>query len=80
MPRPPTPTQKRYRGRIRADMRSALRHIDFLLQWQAFYLTYPRNHYPNQLAPAADVVNLINAGNILTAWLASTGPIPDRGP
>jgi hypothetical protein len=78
MSKPPTPTQRTYRGRIRADMRSALNHLLRLYGWNQKYTTGPITNYPNQLATPANMVSISGAIIELQMFLASLGPIPSR--
>lgn len=78
MSRPPTPKQKRYRGRIRADMRSAYRHILALSRWDAKFRAKPLDSYPNQLASPGEIAILTSMGVQLSFWLQAKGPIPSR--
>jgi hypothetical protein len=76
--KPPTPKQRRYRGRIRADIRSAYNHLLNLSHWSAKYLGGPVNNYPNQLAPPAEVNAMLLCAIQLSSWLGDLGPIPSR--
>jgi hypothetical protein len=78
MPRPPRPSQKRYRGRIRHDVASALRHFQRLLFWDNFYLAKPVTYYPNQLFGVADRVAANIAVVQLQSFMTALGPIPSR--
>lgn len=78
MPSPPKPTQKRYRGRIRHSMHSALNHLERLYSWNVRYLAKPLNYYPNQLASAGEIAVINSAIIQLQAWIADRGPIPSR--
>lgn len=78
MARPPRPNQKRYRGRIRASMRSALNHLGKLSTWQAKYLAGPVTAYPNQLMSAADWAIIANGIAQLALEFGYKGPIPSR--
>jgi len=78
MARPPRPTAKRYRGRIRSDIRSALRHLTLLINWDSKYHSQPIASYPNQLASTSDMANVAIAAGILGVWLGQKGPIPSR--
>lgn len=78
MRHPPTPKQRTYRGRIRADMRSALNHLNRLYNWNVFYRSKPLAYYPNQLIDAADSTQLLNMTILIENWLASLGAIPSR--
>jgi hypothetical protein len=74
----PQPTQRRYRGVLRRDMRSAQKHIRALLNWNLRFVGKPIDYYPNQLAPAAEVGLLTAAAIQLSQWLQEVGPIPSR--
>lgn len=78
MPRPPTPTQRRYRGVPRAQMRTALRHLRNLLARDFKLLSGPLAHYPNQLFELEDRSACANAVNRLVILLVRLGPIPSR--
>jgi hypothetical protein len=78
MARPPRPNQKRYRGRIRHDIASALKHMQRLVFWDNFYLAKPLGTYPNQLYQPADRATINNATQSLIAFMAVLGPIPSR--
>jgi hypothetical protein len=78
MAKPPLPTQRRYRGRIRSLMRSAQKHLTYLQNWNNFYLGKPIDYYPNQLAPSADMVTVSVMLAQLGYWLEAGGPIPSR--
>jgi hypothetical protein len=78
MPKAPQPNQKRYRGRIRADMRSALFHLRKLSNWNIKFNGKPITYYPNQLAAAADMGLIVAAAVQLSQWLTLKGPIPSR--
>lgn len=78
MSRPPTPTQRTYRGRIRADMRSAYRHLNKVNNWEIHYVTGPSTKYPNQLYSDDDAAIISTALSTLNRLLASKGPIPSR--
>lgn len=78
MPKPPSPKQKTYRGRIRSDMRSAYNHLAKLIAWNAKYLSGPVTNYPNQLAPVSQVNNISAAAVQLSQWLQQLGAIPSR--
>lgn len=78
MARPPRPNQKRYRGRLRSDIRSSLNHMNRLIAWNVRYLAYPIASYPNQLAPPADMTAVAAAAVVMFNWLAAKGPIPSR--
>ena len=78
MPRAPQPNQKRYRGRIRHVMRSALHHLQLLGKQDTTYHGKPITYYPNQLAPTIDMVQIATAAATITAWLGAKGPIPSR--
>jgi hypothetical protein len=80
MPRPPGPDQRRYRGTPRAQMRSAIRHLANLQNRHARYLTYPIDHYPNQLYQTADGVAIDACVDKLEQLLDAKGPIPSRTP
>lgn len=75
---PPGPKQKRYRGRIRRDMRSAYNHLKMLVAWDAKYRGGDINHYPNQLGTAGEVATLISGTTQLGNWLLAVGAIPSR--
>jgi len=78
MPKPPSPTQFSYRGRIRADIRSAYRHLQKLNSWNNFFNGKPMNYYPNQLWSLAIQNQVANAITTLNALLFQKGPIPSR--
>lgn len=78
MARPPGPKQKRYRGRIRDDMRSSKNHLAKILNWNAFYNAGPFDKYPNQLFSVADNNTIAAAYALLNTFLAAKGPIPSR--
>jgi hypothetical protein len=78
MARPPRPNQKRYRGRIRHDIASALKHVQRLVFWDNFYLAKPLAYYPNQLYQPADRAAIVAAQSSLAAFMAVLGPIPSR--
>jgi hypothetical protein len=80
MPHIPNYKQRRYRGRLRNDMRSAFKHLKYLLDWNARYLGKPLNYYPNQLAAPAEMAKIEDAYNQLDQWLGDQGPIPSRAP
>ena len=75
---PPGKTQRRYRGKIRADMRSAYNHLKYLLRWDIKFRNAPATSYPNQLAPEADMQNVQTMIIQLNDWLTSLGEIPSR--
>jgi hypothetical protein len=74
----PKKSQKRYFGRIRADMQSARTHLRYLLNWDIRYRTGPIGNYPNQLLPSGDISILQSAVGALNAALQALGPIPSR--
>jgi hypothetical protein len=76
--KPPGPKQNRYRGRIRAGMRSAFNHLKALLAWNNRFQAMPPDHYPNQLYPAASSITIAAAYAELFGLLAAKGPIPNR--
>lgn len=78
MARPPRPNQKRYRGRIRSDIRSAVRHLTNLYNWDVKYRAFPIASYPNQLAVLADITQLTTTLAMLQTWMGYKGPIPSR--
>jgi hypothetical protein len=78
MARPPGPRQKRYRGRIRASMRSALNHLNRLVAWDTKYRAQPIDTYPNQLGVLFEINTITQASLQLQLWLAARGPIPSR--
>lgn len=78
MPRPPRPNQKRYRGRIRSDMRSSIAHLKKLTAWNIRYNAAPLASYPNQLASAADMTTIGAGLTKLQDLFAALGPIPSR--
>lgn len=78
MSRPPRPNQKRYRGRIRAGMRSAFRHLTNLYNWDVKYRAGAVTNYPNQLAVIGDITQLTIMQALLQTWLNYKGPIPSR--
>lgn len=80
MAKPPSPTQRRYRGRIRADMRSAYNHLLMLQSWDLRYRDGAVDTYPNQLASVADIATIHAASDTLLVWLNAKGPIPSRVP
>jgi len=78
MANPPSPSQRRYRGRIRADMRSCQRHLLALQNWNNRYKLNPLTKYPTQLAPPAETVTVDVCLTQISLWLADTGPIAER--
>lgn len=78
MPRPPGPKQRRYRGRIRDDMRSAQHHLKNLAAWNTRYLAKPLDYYPNQLAPASEMTVLQVCLVQIGYWIDAAGAIPSR--
>jgi hypothetical protein len=78
MPRPPTPAQRRYRGRVRNTMRSAVNHLTRLLKLDIKLRAGPLAAYPNQLAPATEISVINSAYTLLFGYLADKGPIPSR--
>jgi len=78
MARPPSPSQKRYRGRILANIVSARRHIQSLIVLNTKYRSLPCSHYPTQLAADADITVMVNAVVMLDRLHAALGPVPIR--
>jgi hypothetical protein len=78
MARPPSPEQKTYRGRIRADIRSAFNHLEYLYNWDQKYRENWAEGptYPSQLGTTIDMYNMGVCLGLLERWLASKGPIP----
>jgi hypothetical protein len=76
--KPPSFKQRRYRGRIRSDIRSSLTHLKKLIAWNVKYLAAASDNYPNQLAIPADMVVVAGAAVLLQGWLDIKGPIPSR--
>lgn len=76
MPRPPAFNQRRYRGRIRDNMRSAYNHLLNLVRYENKYLENPPTQYPQHLAPDSEYLNLTNCVAQLITWLHAKGPIP----
>jgi len=78
MPKPPSPTQMTYRGRIRSDIRTAYNHCAKLLNWSVFYTGKPTTYYPNQLMTPAQLTTLNAAATLFYTLLQSKGAIPSR--
>jgi hypothetical protein len=76
MPRPPSPTQRTYRGKIRSDMWSSFHHLAKLIAWNERYLAGPSTNYPNQLYVSANATIITGCASLLVSLLASKGPIP----
>lgn len=78
MAKPPNFKQKRYRGRIRNDIRSVFNHINNLINWQNRLRAMPLNHYPNQLASDTAFNPILSAQVAIIAMLNDKGAIPSR--
>lgn len=78
MAKPPSPTQRRYRGNHRHNIRSIYNHMLNLFRADAKYVAKPLASYPNQLYDAGTRSTVNNVLVLLLAMLNATGPIPSR--